>query len=200
MTLSRAWVRQLFGASSAALLFPGAVVAALAVLALAGGFSGLGSFTQAFSGPALAASAQPQGVAPGSGGAAHLNAALAAIGSAPPPVVTAIPTTIAAPSHKTHKSGPSPVSSGTQPGSSGHTPAAGGKPPTGGGSPKPTSGGSPPSGGGSGGGSPSAVVNKVVGTLTTVTKALPPPVSTVVAPALNTVTTTLNTLLPPTTP
>ncbi|MGI8429049.1 MAG: hypothetical protein ACR2OB_07025 [Solirubrobacteraceae bacterium] len=53
MTLGRAWMRQLFGASGAALLVPGSVVAALFVLAFAGGFGRLSTLGQVFSGPAV---------------------------------------------------------------------------------------------------------------------------------------------------
>lgn len=51
MTLARAWTRQLYGASFAALLVPGSVVAALLVLAFAGGFGRFAILGQAFSGP-----------------------------------------------------------------------------------------------------------------------------------------------------
>jgi hypothetical protein len=49
----RAWRRELFGGVSAALIVPGTLLAALAVLALGGGFARLGSLGQAFSGPPL---------------------------------------------------------------------------------------------------------------------------------------------------
>ncbi len=52
MSLARAWMRQLFGASGAALLVPGAVACAVAVLAFAGGFSRFDALGQAVSGPA----------------------------------------------------------------------------------------------------------------------------------------------------
>ena len=60
-TLSRSWMRQLFGASGVAVMVPGALVGAFAVLALAGGFTQLGAFSQAFSGPALEASGSSGG-------------------------------------------------------------------------------------------------------------------------------------------
>ena len=53
VTLARSWTRQLFGASGAALLVPGAIAAALVVLAFAGGFGRLSSLGQALSGPSL---------------------------------------------------------------------------------------------------------------------------------------------------
>src|ERR1700693_6623408 len=53
MILVRAWRRQLLGGVGAALVVPGFLLGALAVLALAGGFAGLGVLGQAFSGPSL---------------------------------------------------------------------------------------------------------------------------------------------------
>lgn len=51
MSLARVWRRQLFGASSAALIVPAAMFAALVVLALGGGFSQVGVLGQIFAGP-----------------------------------------------------------------------------------------------------------------------------------------------------
>ena len=51
MTLARMWRRQLFAASSVALIVPSAMIAALVALALGGGFSQLGVLGQVFSGP-----------------------------------------------------------------------------------------------------------------------------------------------------
>jgi hypothetical protein len=53
MTLARAWTRQLYGAGSVALLAPVTIIAALVVLALSGGFGGLGALGQLLSGPAV---------------------------------------------------------------------------------------------------------------------------------------------------
>jgi hypothetical protein len=68
MTLARAWRRQLTGASSAALIVPFAMLAALVVLALGGGFSQVGVLGQIFAGPpaptvGAAADAQARGAA-----------------------------------------------------------------------------------------------------------------------------------------
>lgn len=52
---------QLYGASTAALLVPGAIVAALVALAFAGGLGRLGTLGQAFSGPALPSAARAGG-------------------------------------------------------------------------------------------------------------------------------------------
>src|SRR5947209_2013339 len=51
MTLARAWRRQLYGASSAALIVPCALLGAVLVLALGGGFGRLGVLGQIFAGP-----------------------------------------------------------------------------------------------------------------------------------------------------
>jgi len=51
VTLARMWRRQLLAASSAALIVPSAMLAALLVLALSGGFSQLGVLGQIFAGP-----------------------------------------------------------------------------------------------------------------------------------------------------
>jgi len=53
MSLARDWARQLCGAWGAALLAPATMIAALAVLALGGGFGGLGALGQLVSGPAV---------------------------------------------------------------------------------------------------------------------------------------------------
>ncbi len=60
MGLVRAWRRQLCEASGAALVVPGSIAGALAVLAIAGGFGGLTGIGQALSGPSVpAASSSP---------------------------------------------------------------------------------------------------------------------------------------------
>lgn len=51
MSLARAWRRQLYGASSAALIVPSAMLTALLVLALGGGFGHVGVLGQIFAGP-----------------------------------------------------------------------------------------------------------------------------------------------------
>ena len=53
MSLARAWRRQLLGASTAALIVPSAMVAALLALALSGAFSEVGVLGQLFVGPSL---------------------------------------------------------------------------------------------------------------------------------------------------
>ncbi|MGO9907987.1 MAG: hypothetical protein ACLP4R_23135 [Solirubrobacteraceae bacterium] len=72
MTLARMWRRQLFAASSAALIVPSAMIAALVALALGGGFSRLGVLGQVFSGPPppSAGPLKPGGVTARTSGAA----------------------------------------------------------------------------------------------------------------------------------
>jgi hypothetical protein len=65
MTVARAWGRQLFAASTAALIVPSTMLAAVLVLALGGGFGSVGVLGQLFSGPSL------PGVGGGAPGGAH---------------------------------------------------------------------------------------------------------------------------------
>jgi len=58
MTLVRARRRQLWGGLSVALIGPGALLTSFALLALAGGFGGLGALGQALSGPPIPAAVQ----------------------------------------------------------------------------------------------------------------------------------------------
>lgn len=69
MTLARAWRRQLYGASSVALIVPSAMLAALVVMALGGGFSQVGVLGQIFAGPPAPSGAGGT-AAGGEGGAA----------------------------------------------------------------------------------------------------------------------------------
>jgi hypothetical protein len=79
MSLARAWRRQLYGASSAALIVPSALLAALVVLALGGGFGQVGVLGQIFAGPpAPAAPGVGAGVGAGPGVLARTVAALPA--------------------------------------------------------------------------------------------------------------------------
>ncbi|MDQ6606984.1 MAG: hypothetical protein M3Z06_10620, partial [Actinomycetota bacterium] len=87
MSLARAWTRQLFGASGAALLVPGTIACALAVLAFAGGFQRLGSIGQALSGPAAPPTVQATSAASDSRAATKLRVALAAVGGRGPGII-----------------------------------------------------------------------------------------------------------------
>jgi hypothetical protein len=64
MSLSRVWMTKLSVASLTALVAPGAILGALVLLVIAGGFGGIGSLGQAFSGPSLPAMARPAPGAP----------------------------------------------------------------------------------------------------------------------------------------
>lgn len=70
MILAQVWRQQLWRGLSAALIVPGTLLAALVVLAFAGGFGGLGALTQTFSGPAIPVGASGS-VSPRSGAAAQ---------------------------------------------------------------------------------------------------------------------------------
>src|SRR3979411_1203323 len=59
VSLARAWRRKLLSASGVALMVPGTVAGAFAVLALAGGFGRIGDLGQAFSGPSIPADVRP---------------------------------------------------------------------------------------------------------------------------------------------
>ncbi|MFZ0977603.1 MAG: hypothetical protein WAN22_35630 [Solirubrobacteraceae bacterium] len=61
MSLARAWRRQLLGASTAALIVPSAMVAALLTLVLSGAFSEVGVLGQLFVGPSLPGAATAGG-------------------------------------------------------------------------------------------------------------------------------------------
>jgi hypothetical protein len=67
MSLARAWRRQLYGASSAAMIVPSAMLAAVIVLALGGGFGQVGVLGQIFAGPP--APSGSGGLSPGRGAA-----------------------------------------------------------------------------------------------------------------------------------
>jgi DNA polymerase-3 subunit gamma/tau len=82
MSLAREWRRQLYGASTAALIVPFAMLAALVVLALGGGFGQIGVLGQIFSGPP----------APGASGAASGGGGVAAFASRSLPVIPPVTT------------------------------------------------------------------------------------------------------------
>jgi hypothetical protein len=70
MSLARAWRRQLYGASSVALIVPSAMLAALVVLALGGGFGQVGVLGQIFAGPPAPSVAGGAAAGGGAGGVA----------------------------------------------------------------------------------------------------------------------------------
>lgn len=202
MSLARAWTRALFGASGAALLVPGTVAAVLAVLALAGGFTRIGSIGQAVSGPPSLLPAAPSPAA--ARGARGLGVALNALGGAPSPA-----------SHVAGagRRGAGATAGGATGGSggvggrgrrSGGTGAGGGRGSGGGGGGGSGSHGGP--GGGRGGGAgnagappptaPPTVVDGVVATGTRLTSQLPGPVGSVATATLQSLGSTLDRVLP----
>lgn len=80
MILVRAWRRELSAGVGTALIIPASLLAALAVLALAGGFARVGSLGQALTGPP--APAVPTGAVRASAGRTRANGSLAATASA----------------------------------------------------------------------------------------------------------------------
>src|SRR5438874_1861174 len=106
MTLARAWRQAMYRASIAAVLVPGLMVAALAVLVAAGGFGRLGSLGQVFAGPQLPAGVRVASVKAGNTATQPLLAALLAGGTAGPTLAAA-----ASPSGS-GAAGASPVSGG----------------------------------------------------------------------------------------
>jgi hypothetical protein len=200
MTLARVWTRQLYGAWGVALLAPATMIAALAVLALSGGFGGLSALGQLVSGPAV-----PVG--------ANASAGRTAPATGPqllPVVPASAPTAGAATRAATRVAAVSPGV--TRPGGAG-----GGRSRTGGGGqrvgsggghgatqpvagPPPTTQPAPPVG------TPSpppatgpvpALVNQVVAIGVSVTSKLPAPLAAIGTGALQSLGQTLNTLLAP---
>jgi hypothetical protein len=201
MTLARMWRRQLFAASSAALIVPSAMFAALLVLALGGGFSQLGVLGQVFAGPP-APSAGSLGL---SGTAAHT------AGASPIPVVIPVARTVA--SRPVAGSGGTrgrvaPPATRTGPPSSGVV-STGGTIAPGGATTQPVVGGTPSSSppparpapvSSSPGPSPSPApsptpVDTVVTVVTTVTAQLPAPVGPAVTQTVQSAGSAADTLL-----
>jgi hypothetical protein len=193
MPLVRAWTRGLSGASGAALLVPGAIIAALLLLGLAGSFGRLGGLGQALSGPAAPPSTAGPSTAHGPAGRAP---SLLAVVSAPVAGVAAAPAVARNPA------APSGVGTSKPPPSSPPTrnPSGGGG---GGGAPTaPPGSGSP---GGTGGcstcGQPSppthqTLVDEVVNLGTSITSKLPGPVGQLTTQLLQQVGSTVDKILP----
>jgi hypothetical protein len=199
MSLARAWRRQLYGASSAALIVPSAMLAALVVLALGGGFGHVGVLGQIFAGPpgpsasggttagggtaTVARSLPPipfRALRPSTSGTRHRATPIAAGGSgtgrsggALAPVGGAQPIVAAGGSTPTR-----PVPTGSVPTASvptGSAPAPPAPPP----SPKPT------------------VVDRAINVITPVTQQLPAPAGPAVTQAVQTAGSAADGLLPP---
>jgi hypothetical protein len=179
----------LFGASGAALLVPGAIAAALILLAFAGGFGRLSSLGQALSGPSL------PGVTPVgatlAGGKPALGSALAAAvltGNAAARTVSGGSTrasTLAGTgvSGVTRTSGGNGSGSGGASGGSGGSGAPGAGPGVGTGSPPPTP-------------APPTLVDGVVNLGTSITSTLPGPVGAVATQTLQSLGSTVDRVLP----
>lgn len=205
MSFGRAWTRQLFGVSAAAVLAPGAVVIALVLLAVTGGFGRLGALSQVLAGPGLP-SAPSLAHHPGRAGA-HRAATGTAAGL--PPVVPAPPVLVArapggAAGGAGAGAGPGPGSGAGSGGSGGQGQSGGGGLGSGGsGGPGGRSGGSGGSGesGGTGGGgtapAPSPTLwDSVTSAGTAVTSQLPGPLGAVGTQLVQSVGATLDQLLP----
>jgi hypothetical protein len=201
MSLGRAWTRQLFQASGAALLAPGAVLASLVVLAIAGGFGQLSALGQAFAGPSLPRLPGVLRVSGSSSGSAkHPSAVLVALAgsSRSQAVSSGAARNPGASAPAAQRGGGAP-----QPGTGGghhHAPApppAGpgghgkGPGPGNGGQPPPTGTPSPPPS------PPPTVVDRVVGLGTSVTKQVPGPIGQIATQTLESVGHTLDGILSP---
>jgi hypothetical protein len=217
MTLARAWRRQLYGASSAALIVPFALLAALAVLALGGSFHGVGVLGQIFAGPPVPSVAGGGGSAAASGGGAGITVARAL------PAIPAVALGPVAPGGTGRIRGGRgvhrvvPVVPGPRRGGGALTPVGVAAPIVTGG--RPTSAGagsgstvSAPAGSGSGsagsgsGGGPSpqpapspkpTVVDQVVKAVTPVTQQLPAPAGPVATQAIQAAGAAADSVLPP---
>jgi len=170
MSLARAWTRQLYRASGAALLVPGAIVLALVLLGLAGGFGQLGTLSQAFAGPAV------PGGSTVAGGVVSARAAAPVLpiarGGAPAPLLAATRAGAGAGGGVRSGAGGPPASTGPLPGSGSTGPGTGSTGPGPGRASGPTAGGGPGTGGG--GGRPT-LIDPVIELGTSVTNQVPGP-------------------------
>jgi hypothetical protein len=91
LTLARAWRRQLYGASGLALIVPGAMLAALFALVLAGAFSQVGVLDQVFAGPSLPAVGTQSGQSAGTRLAASMSTSTIPLVPAPARSPTRLP-------------------------------------------------------------------------------------------------------------
>ncbi len=194
MSLARAWRRQLYGVSSVALIVPSAMLAAVIVLALGGGFGQVGILGQIFAGPPApsAAGGGPAGLGP------------AAVGRSLP----AIPVAALQPSTRPrgHRVVPAaPVRSGSGRGGGAPAPVGRAQPIVASGGSTPVPPRPAPSGSGSGSGSsppapqpgPSPQPTVVDQVVTPVTQQLPAPAGPAVTQAVQAAGSTADGLLPP---
>jgi hypothetical protein len=183
MILARVWRRQLLGGVSAALIVPGALVGALSVLALAGGFARLGALGQAFAGPPAPVAAGTAG--PGAnGGRSAPGAVLTALAAATAgsrAIATAAPGSGGRGRHSGQR--PGSAATGRRPSRSSapaptRAPAPAGAPATPGASPHPT------------------LIDEVVSAGASVTGQLPGPAGPVATQALQSAGSTLDGVAP----
>jgi hypothetical protein len=187
MNMERAWRWQLYRGSAVALMAPAAVVAALTVLALAGGFSRLASLGQILSGPpapsAAVASGSPAQTAPvlqPTTAAAPVKRIATRTTVIRGHAASARPSRHARPGASSRVPPPVPVvSHRTPPAPAATTPSAPAPAPR---PPAPAPGSTP--------------VDHVIGVGTGVTSKLPDPVGTVTTKALQTVGQTVDKVLP----
>jgi hypothetical protein len=198
MGLARAWTRQLYRASGAAVLVPGVIACALAILAFAGGFSRLGAIGQALSGPANPIPSSATAEKSGAGPSAGLRRALAAA-AAPVSPVSGIRVATRGGAGGTGAGGHYGSGHG-RPGSKG---AGGGFGSGGRGRGGRGGGGSHTGGSGTGTApgrpippAPPTVVDKVVAPLTAVASKVPGPVGALATNTLQSVNATLDRILP----
>jgi hypothetical protein len=202
MTLARVWTRQLYRAWGVALLGPVTMIAALAVLALGGGFGGLSALGQLVSGPAVPVGSSSPGASPGARTATRLLPVVPASPAAAP-AATAARTRVAAVTPRLGR----PVGAGgsrSHPGSPGRAGVGSGgghasAPPVSGPPRTPTQPAppvTPPSAPPASGPVP-ALVNQVVAVGVSVTSQLPAPLAAIGTGALESVGQTLNTVLAP---
>lgn len=189
MSLVRAWMRQLSGASGAAVVVPVAVFGSMVLLALAGGFGSLAGLGQALAGPSIPSGARAASAvtaAAGSGGTAPLLAVV----SAPAPTLVAsvkLPTAAGRGGGSGGSGGRgSGGSNGTGP-SSPTTPTPT-TPPS---SPPPTA---PPTGGPPS--APPTLVDGVVSLGTSITSKLPGPIGQLATSTLQNLGHTVDQILP----
>lgn len=199
MSLARAWRRQLYGASSVALIVPSAMLAAVIVLALGGGFGQVGILGQIFAGPPAPSAA--------GGGAPGLSPAAA--GRSLPAIPVAVLRRSTAP--RSHRVAPvAPIRSGSGRGGAALAPVGGAQPIVSGPARTPVPSRPAPSGSGSGSGSGSSpqppqpgplpqptVVDQVVKVVTPVAQQLPAPAGPAVTQAVQAAGSAADGLLPP---
>jgi len=167
MVLARAWRRRLYSGLGAAVLVPSLMIAALAIMALSGGFAALGALSQAFAGPS---------VPPGQPFSTQVLRALPAP-AVPPAAAVAAASPAGASGSGRGASGPGSAGApggGTGGGSGGGSGGSGGGSGggNGNGSPGGSGGGQQP---GSGPGPSPTVIDQVAGVGTSVTGQLPGP-------------------------